>query len=311
MGAFCNNGGGDRLVSRPKKHHYIPAFYTQRWSITESGEVCEFSRPYRTVVPKTVHPNGTGYMHMLYELRNFHEEEASQIEELFFKRVDNDAHNALCLMEREGTSANWTDDLRTAWSRFIMTLLLRCPEDLDLFRKGWEASSRDFIQREEPNYQRDRLPGDPPTLAALMDGQSPFRAELNLLQSYVRMNDNPRVGETIARMRWRVLDFPDADYDFLTSDRPVIRTNGITRHGGHIALPIGPRKLFLALDQTRTPLSAWTHKPTNGLLKEINRQVVSSAVRYVYGSSDQQLPFVRRHFSTVHQKRIAEHLVGH
>ena len=47
-----------------RKHHFIPAFYTSRWS-TE-GKLIQWSKPYRDIKPLAKHPNATGFEYDLY-----------------------------------------------------------------------------------------------------------------------------------------------------------------------------------------------------------------------------------------------------
>jgi hypothetical protein len=47
------------------KHHYIPVFYLKGWG-GPGGCVCEYSRPFKVVKPRRVHPDGTGYERGLY-----------------------------------------------------------------------------------------------------------------------------------------------------------------------------------------------------------------------------------------------------
>jgi hypothetical protein len=43
------------------KHHYIPKFYLKQWAVLD-GKLCEFRKPYKTVVDRMTDPDGTGYV---------------------------------------------------------------------------------------------------------------------------------------------------------------------------------------------------------------------------------------------------------
>jgi hypothetical protein len=45
---------------KDQKHHYIPEFYLKQWAGPD-GRLCEFSRPYKRVLPRMTHPGGTGF----------------------------------------------------------------------------------------------------------------------------------------------------------------------------------------------------------------------------------------------------------
>lgn len=118
----------------PLKHHYIPAFYLKRWT-SLNRKLVEYSRPEYKLISKYTTPENTGFERRLYEMRGFSSELAQQVEEKFFKPVDTKASEALALLEQLGHTAEWTDETRSAWSRFIVSLLLRCPEDIETFRE--------------------------------------------------------------------------------------------------------------------------------------------------------------------------------
>src|SRR5690349_21388224 len=76
------------------KHHYIPEFYLKRWSQDNLDQKL-FSGKYFQDTKKvqwTPHaPSGTGYERDLY----------GEIEDVFFKPLDNDACNILNRLESE------------------------------------------------------------------------------------------------------------------------------------------------------------------------------------------------------------------
>lgn len=125
------------------------------------------------------------------------------------------------------------------------------------------------------------------------------------MNALVGIMDGGNVARAIHNMLWHVIDASGADFNFLTSDRPVIRTNGLMIDGGHLALPIGPRKLFIAAKDSAALRSilAMSHRQ---LVRECNRQMCDYAIKYVYGVDDSQLRFVAKHFATKKQPRLAQ-----
>jgi hypothetical protein len=295
------------VAKPPTKHHYIPAFYLKRWAGAD-GKVTEFTKPYRDIIIKLIMPERTGYQEGLYELKGYEPERAQQVEEKFFKLIDTWASNALDMLERHGHNAPWDTDSRSAWSRFILSLLLRCPEDIALFRELWHA---DFVRTDEAGeamYRAARKDGDPETFAEFLEGQPLSAKERRQYETLFSLIDNANVGREVNNMHWRVLQTPAEAPPLLTSDRPVIRTHNIKGPKGHIGLPIGPRLLFIAspdADLLKQVLNVDQVK----LAKEINRQVVEGATRFVYGVDDKQLRFVQNRFGKTPQPRVLESLI--
>jgi hypothetical protein len=83
-----------------QKHHYIPVFYLKQWAGSD-GRLCEFSRPYDSVKPRMVHPDGTAYRRGLNTFSRLPSELADFLEGRFFKEVDNQAARVLLMLLRD------------------------------------------------------------------------------------------------------------------------------------------------------------------------------------------------------------------
>jgi Protein of unknown function (DUF4238) len=70
-------------------------------------------------------------------------------------------------------------------------------------------------------------------------------------------------------------------YRFLTSDRPVVRTDGLTKPNSHLAVPLGPTRLFIAANNQQTTAMFQSMQPRD-LVMRMNRRVVRNAIKYVW-----------------------------
>jgi len=165
--------------------------------------------------------------------------------------------------------------------------------------------SADELGQWEERYQKIEKPGDSATFQEHMAGLPSDTHDRSAMNALVSMMDGGNVARKIHHMLWYVIDTSDADLDFLTSDRPVIRINGLMIEGGNLTLPIGPRKLYVAArdEAALRPILAMSHRH---LVRECNRQVCDYAVKYIYGVDDTHLPFVAKHFATKDQPRLAQ-----
>ena len=70
-------------------------------------------------------------------------------------------------------------------------------------------------------------------------------------------------------------------------------TNGLSGPDAHLALPIGPRILFVAAntEQTEHMIRSWEPRR---LMEHVNDRVAAQAVKYVWGIDDSQLRFVEK-----------------
>lgn len=294
-------------MNPPNKHHYIPAFYLSRWAGND-GCLCQWSRPYgQKVKPLRVHPNATGYARKLYELRGYEPQIAQQVEQNFFQPVD--ALAAAVLSEAEATAGkvNWTAEKRSSWTRFIISLLLRCPEDVAAFRTNWE---RDFFKVDtisQEKYEKFRTADDPPLFSDYLRSRPEPQRERLLFNVFLSLFNYEDTGQYINDMNWGFLIFSRSELEFLTSDRPIIRTSGIKPPDGHIVFPVGPNSVFVAGATENIYRRIAEIKPRE-LIREINRQVVGSAVKFAYSRDDSSVRFMQNRFGTTPQPRIAEAL---
>jgi hypothetical protein len=107
------------------KHQYIPKFYLKRWAAVD-GRVTEYSRPFKKVQPRWVHPDGTGYVRGLYAIHGMSSDEVNLVEEKFLKPADNLGSMTLDDLIT-GDAFRRPAEMRRDWSRFVFSLLLRLP----------------------------------------------------------------------------------------------------------------------------------------------------------------------------------------
>jgi hypothetical protein len=270
------------------KHHYIPVFYSKEWAGPD-GRLCEYSRPHDVVKPKRVHPDGTGYVRGLYTVPRNDPRVAEYIEREFFKVTDNSASVVLTML-RSGQAIEWNSDNRSAWSRFIISLMLRNPEYVARMASEvvdfFNPTSTELNDR----YRQIRRPEDPETYEEYMalTGHPAGRASAIAMQTII---DSPRMGGHLNQMRWSTVTFKNPKHTLLTSDRPIIMTNGLVKTRDHLAIPIGPLALFVATNTEESDSIIRNMNPRE-LMQQVNDRVTLQARRFAYGTDDSQLRFV-------------------
>jgi hypothetical protein len=277
--------------SRSQKHHYIPAFYLKRWAGSD-GRLCEFTHRHYGMQWRMTHPDGTGYERNLYSIGGLEPSQTNILEDRFFKSADQFASDALDAFESTG-GVDIAIDLRSGWSRFIRSLQQRTPERLAWLK---EECRRGMIERHKEigeSYEAWRLPGDPPTFAEarkkLDDDGIEDKAWAILLQ---RVIDSQEVGSFLNGMRWNILTVGNPRHSFLTSDAPVVMSNGIKYADSSIAIPISPYRLFVAVNNLAAVEQLRAMNP-NMVIAWMNDRVVKQAQKFVYGQNNGQLRFVQ------------------
>lgn len=289
------------------RHHYIPEFYLKQWANAE-GRLTQFSKPYRdTVVPKRVYPRQTGFVDRLYILQGVPEEQADVYERLFLSPVDSRAADVLRKLKDGVTSFNAAE--RSAWSRFLLSLMIRHPQALAAMRERLATAALDIDPATERQYRRRRLPHEPPTLREALAQPRNVNAIAHRTLDVLRATaDNPRIGAHLINMRWGQITFPYHAPALLTSDRPLIWAYGLRHPDCEIFLPLGPKAAFYACNTVaKDVLIRSVAAPS--LAAYINEQVVRRAQDYVYGLSDVHQAYVQQHMGIDPEFTMAEALV--
>lgn len=195
---------------------------------------------------------------------------------------------------------SWTEDTRSGWSRFIISLIQRNPEAIARFNIKASEALQDALNDFKSNYAKHRRPTDPATFEeyATKIGPNPVGRACALLLA--KVIDSENVGAHINQMRWSVLSISNAQFPLLTSDRPVIKTNGILRPDSHIVMPIAPHTIFVATNNIEMENEIRRVAPSD-FVEAVNNQVTLRARKYVYGQDDSQLRFVANRFGRVVQ----------
>jgi hypothetical protein len=275
-------------AGKGEKHHYIPVFYSREWAGPD-GRLCEYSRPFKEVKPRWTHPDGTGYVRGLYTAPKNDPCVVEHIERNFFRIADDGAARVAQRL-RVGAPIDWFSLDRSSWSRFIISLMLRNPEYVA--RVGTDiAGFFDPAGRYFETYQEIKQSDDPETYEEYIAEREHHPAGPMSVYAMQGFIDSPLLGERLNQMRWSLITFKYERHTLLTSDRPVIMTDGLIRPHDHLVLPIGPRMLFLATNNIETE-NRFRAIDADIFMAQVNNRIVSQARKFVYGADNKQVRFV-------------------
>jgi hypothetical protein len=250
----------------------------------------------------------TAYEPNLYKLRDISSPSNQAVEKSIFQAVDSQAAEALSFIERKVERQHWPEVYISAWTRFMMSLMCRMPEDISDMRKLIRLDIEDISATEEKEYQSLRKPDDPPNFRAFVEEAPERFFERWLFKLIKQLHDSEDIGLFVNNMHWTTIDATQTEREFITSDRPLIITYPLQATDGHWALPIGPRKLFLAANNLKT-ISRIKEISHRQLVGEVNSQTVMHAVRYCYARTEDQLRLIQNKFASGYQERSLHKLV--
>jgi hypothetical protein len=118
----------------------------------------------------------------------------------------------------------------------------------------------------------------------------------------------PNVVERITKMRWHVVHLKNTAYRLLTSDQPVVTSDGLQYANSNILFPISPTAIFVATNSSNTELEIDRLIRSDRFVSKLNHSICIQAEKYVYDCNDTQLKFVenrlgknKKHGTRAHQ----------
>lgn len=281
------------MAQQSRRHHFIPQFFSRLWA-GRDGKLCEYSRPHKQLVARRKPPKAVGFEFDLYSLPGAVLEDLAFLEDRFFAIGDQRACDALQVL-LTGKPEPLSAELRAAFTRLLISFHHRTPERVRHIREGLALETEHLLQR---TWEEFRIG----IRAPLPPGVDFDRIAKSLLEetrkfswgeSLMRLVNSDLVGPAIYAMRWATRRLERSDHDLLTADHPLIRSNGFAHAQGHIALPLGPKVLFLATNNAAAE-RAILSQSDNQIVRDANRETLRHAKRFVYATGEQHMAFVDR-----------------
>jgi len=295
-------------MNEPIYHHFLPQFYLRRWT-GHDGRLCRYSKPYGDlIVPKRVYPKSTGGRNQLYTLSNAPAGRTQRIESGFMQPVDTLASDALRMLEHGDPRLLRDPKYRSAWSRFIMSLMRRRPEDISRLQQAvgeeWARRMPELARK----YEEMRSQTDPPTFQEYLDERNIDDMRDWALQTGCRLIDHRRIGDILNNMRWFIKSIRSGDDQYLTSERPVLMIDELNSSEAFVMLPIGPTRLFVAVHSVEMQQRIEAVEPEQHI-RSVNGMAVARAMECVYGQDDSLRDFVQEHFGTRRRPSLMDRLI--
>lgn len=276
------------------RHHYVPEFLQKPWTENSPDGKLEVFRLDLPNLPSRRHaPKYTGFEPDLFALSEdvIAGMEKQAIEKLFLRVIDNNAALVRIKMENEGLKSITTEE-RMDWARFLMSLRIRQPDIVDMLIQESATHLRATLNENPYEYEELATNEDAPTLEEWTEANFPGLIDNFGLSFFHELIDNQEIGEIILTMRWWLWDFAEAPHDLLLSDHPCIFTSNIKDPSCVIALPIHPRKAFLAT-KCDTAAKIIRQQQPRDLVIRINESIVNQARVRVYAKNETPRRFIQ------------------
>lgn len=290
-------------MSIPLKHHFVPSFFLERW-VAHDGNLTQFSRPFGPELKsKPVHPNATAFELRLYSIGGLSDDLAQEVETEFFSLVDDQAAEALQRLEKGETLQGKP---RSAWAKFLFTLMTRMPSDIRQYKQISDQLAERVLPKFRIFYDEYKSASETRDFDELVKQVAAIFTNRSILKMRSIMNNRRHI-DAFSSFEWAVIDTSSARHELLTSDRPIIHTNGFGHVHSHIVLPIGPKKVFLAA-KDKNSIRRIKSEESNDIVKMINEKIVGNAEIYVFGRNVSQFSFIKKYIGTDNTPSILDML---
>lgn len=282
-----------KQMDQPKKHHYIPAFYLRGWERPETGKLVEFRRLPGKLGKKEVTAQSTGFQKLLYSYAS--DDDAGMdhtFESEYLCSLDNDGANALRAINEP--EPQFTDEVKVTWSRLMVSLMTRSPEDVDAFKKCSE------FMHANPSPMRQRLIAsicedfdiDPREVEEVIADLRPQDVSFSAFKALGHLMEWSKLIPVLCGMTWRVRDLRSAKNTLLISDRPVFNNKELATASGLLAMPLGPTRLLILHGSKSSDADYLRYSTEDEVVRCCNRLIVEAARQYVWSTSQDQERFV-------------------
>ncbi|MBE2993058.1 DUF4238 domain-containing protein [Sphingomonas sp. CFBP 13603] len=285
----------------PLDHHYIPQFLLHEWTV--DGKLHRFQKPTPGKIVEHRKPTrAVGFRERLYEIPEYPPETAQSIEQGFMKTLDDTAAIAHKLLLAKNF-ADLDQTHRSAWTRFLLSLMLRTPDNLAAYKAGFAAVYDTPTSDIQAKYEAQKGPHDPPMAEEFLKLHQPMAPLTAALIQLPHVMQNKGLGQHIIKMGWSVAEVTRGA--FLISDEVLITSNGLGKDDGHIVMPISPTKVFIATNNKKT-LDTIIGMGEPDLVKTANAQIVGRAKYFVGAHNMSQKRFIENRFGLAPRTSIAK-----
>ena len=172
-----------------------------------------------------------------------------------------------------------------------MSLLHRHPARMALLRQAVELNMAETIESVREQYPSLKGEDDPESFEEYIATSRGRLQEGVLALLLPRIVDSQKVGNALTQMTWGVGVTQRTKFRFLTSDRPLMTSNGLGHRESFLVLPLSPQAYFIAARRRET-IEAFRLSKPDDVITGVNHAVCLQAEEFVISQDESQTKFV-------------------
>jgi hypothetical protein len=286
------------MLKVSRRHHYSPEGYLKRWMGID-GKLAVFLMQGGVLRARSKTPAQVGWEFDLYSSDVFHRPD--EIERSFMAPLDSVAAEVMDLF----TAAKPGEPLkplsqkqRDGWTRFLMSTLHRTPKRVAdrkaQFARMFHQQQSALVIPEEVREEYLTVRG-PDWPEAYEEYVAHYVIEHGTARIVAMLSDSVEMGTALNGMEQMVFVL-HGKHNLLTSDQPLVLEGGFKESSFRLGFAVGPRHLFVASKTPERMKEMVRQFRTGKLVKDYNASVCINAERFVFGTYESEIGFVRKHF---------------
>jgi hypothetical protein len=278
-------------VAANNNHHFIPEAFLSKWhSANTTAYLNDRLVAFAWRHSKLCFPHRSaaqvGKVAGLYAWQGVDREKRNELETTLFQRIDNDSADVHRIL-LAGEVAALTDKSWADWTRFLASLMIRLPHVLDHYVEPALAALHKVLRA-------DDLTGAFKSFAVAHVAANEHAHARNVtLGAMAKFLESSSVFDSLMRADWALRELPHSRFDLVLSDTPLI-VGGQFDKSFFVALPISPRKLFIA-HNGHSVVNAIEDAPDAEVVKRTNLDSAQQAREYLFATSIQQKGLARKY----------------
>lgn len=273
------------------EHHFVPAFLLREWQTGHDDKLTSFRWARGEVVANRYKAKSVAKQRHLYAKGILEGRPDNKLERDFMgPKVDGPAAIAHQVMLTEGITGlneqHWRD-----WARFLVCQWVRTPRMVahvklrgrEILMRGDEPVAADVLAEGEPHVP----------LSQWLEEHKPGLFDDIGIDTFPHIVESSLLNGVFLGATWATQEIKHSRFDLLVSDAPLIY-EGRMNSNFLFALPISPRKLFLAYSDDQTGENVKKAK-ADAVAITFNRAQVDQADSHVFSTSSAQRAVVARY----------------
>lgn len=280
------------------EHHFVPAFLLREWQTGDDNKLTQLQWMRGAVITDRLKAKSVAKQRHLYATGIACGRPDNRLERDFMDpKVDGPAALAHKVLLTEGVGV-LTEQHRIDWARFLVCQMIRTPKMVEHVR----LRGREILMRGDEPVAADVLgPGEPQvSLSQWLKEHRPDLFDDLGIDTLPHIINSSLLNGVFLKATWATREIKHAKFDFLVSDSPLVY-EGKMSSNFLFAIPLSPRKLFLAYSDEQTGNNV-KRAAADAVAVAFNRNQAAQAQSYVFSTSDKQRAFVTRYLRKAEAK---------